>query len=88
MTRSLDDVALFRALPQVGRQVPWVRLGAWPTPVARLDLDGDVWCKREDLTSPVYGGNKVRTLEAMFGRARAAGATRMWATGAYGSNHV
>ncbi len=49
---------------------------------------GDVWVKREDLTSTVYGGNKVRTLEAMFGRARAAGATRMWATGAYGSNHA
>ncbi len=65
-----------------------MRLGAWPTPVARLDLAGDVWVKREDLTSPGYGGNKVRTLEAMFGRARAAGATRMWATGAYGSNHA
>ena len=88
MTRSLDDVALFRALPQVGRQVPWVRLGDWPTPVAHLDLAGDVWLKREDLTAPGYGGNKVRTLEAMFGRARAAGATRMWGTGAYGSNHV
>lgn len=68
--------------------MPWVRLGDWPTPVERLDLPGDVWVKREDLTSPVYGGNKVRTLEAMFGRARAAGATRMWATGAFGSNHV
>lgn len=88
MARSLDDVALFRALPQVGRQVPWVRLGDWPTPVERLAVDGDVWVKREDLTAPGYGGNKVRTLEAMFGRARAAGATRMWATGAYGSNHA
>ncbi|HUQ01268.1 MAG TPA: pyridoxal-phosphate dependent enzyme [Kofleriaceae bacterium] len=88
MTRSLDDVALFRALPQVGRQVPWVRLGDWPTPVERLDLEGEVWVKREDLTAPGYGGNKVRTLEAMFGRARAAGAKRMWATGAYGSNHA
>jgi D-cysteine desulfhydrase len=88
VTKSLDDVALFRALPQVGRQVPWVRLGDWPTPVERLDLAGDAWVKREDLTAPEYGGNKVRTLEAMFGRARAAGATRMWATGAYGSNHA
>lgn len=68
--------------------MPWVRLGDWPTPLERLDLPGHVWVKREDLTSPVYGGNKVRTLEAMFGRARAAGATRLWATGAFGSNHV
>ncbi len=86
--RSLDDVALFRALPQVGRQLPWVRLGDWPTPVERLAVGDEVWIKREDLTAATYGGNKVRTLEAMFGRARAAGATRMWATGAYGSNHV
>jgi D-cysteine desulfhydrase len=66
--------------------VPWVRLGDWPTPV--VGLAPKIWVKREDLTSPVYGGNKVRTLEAMFGRARAAGATRMWGTGAFGSNHV
>ncbi len=63
-----------------------MRLGDWPTPV--VGLDARIWVKREDLTSTVYGGNKVRTLEAMFGRARAAGATRMWGTGAFGSNHV
>ena len=85
---DLDDVALFRALPQVGRQLPWVRLGDWPTPVEPVAALGEVWAKREDLTAARYGGNKVRTLEAMFGRARAAGATRMWATGAYGSNHA
>ncbi len=69
--------------------LPWVRLGQWPTPVAAIAAAGDdLWVKREDLTAPAYGGNKVRTLEAMFGRARAAGATRIWATGAFGSNHV
>ncbi|MBE7451760.1 MAG: pyridoxal-phosphate dependent enzyme [Kofleriaceae bacterium] len=88
MTRSLDDVALFRALPQVGRQLPWVRLGDWPTPVEAAPALGPVWIKREDLTAARYGGNKVRTLEAMFGRARAAGADRIWATGAFGSNHA
>ena len=82
-----DDVALFRALPQVARQVPWVRLGDWPTPVEHI-ADLDLWVKREDRSSAVYGGNKVRTLEALFGRARAAGAASIWATGAYGSNHA
>ncbi len=89
---KLEDAALFRHLPLAG-QVPWVRLGTWPTPVEPLPalgaaLGADVWVKREDRSSAVYGGNKVRTLEAMFGRARAAGATIMWATGAYGSNHA
>jgi len=83
-----DDVALFRHLPSVGRQVPWVRLGRWPTPVEPLPAAGDLWIKREDLSSPIYGGNKVRTIEALLGRAAAAGATRIWATGAYGSNHA
>lgn len=80
-------VALARHLPSVTAQVPWVRLGAWPTPVVRLG-DGPWWLKREDLTSPVYGGNKVRTLEVALAEARAAGAEEVWATGAFGSNHV
>lgn len=89
---KLDEVALFRHLPLAG-QVPWVRLGAWPTPVEPLPglgaaIGADLWVKREDRSSTVYGGNKVRTLEAMFGRATAAGASIMWATGAYGSNHA
>jgi D-cysteine desulfhydrase len=87
---SPDDVALFRHLPRLAREVPWVRLGAWPTPVEPLRGvgAGELWVKREDLSSPRYGGNKVRTLEAMFGRARAAGAETIWSTGAYGSNHA
>jgi D-cysteine desulfhydrase len=88
------DVALFRRLPELGRAVPWVRLGAWPTPIEPLPaLDQalgarDIFVKREDRSSALYGGNKVRTLEAVLGRAQAAGARRIWATGAYGSNHA
>jgi D-cysteine desulfhydrase len=88
---SLDDVALFRCFPGLKDRVPWVRLGDWPTPVERLDLPGarvPVYVKREDLSSPRYGGNKVRTLEAMMGLAVGQGATCIWATGAYGSNHA
>lgn len=49
---------------------------------------GEVWIKREDLSHPRYGGNKVRTLEVLLGDAAARGVTRVWATGAYGSNHA
>lgn len=67
----------------------------WPTPVDRLgDLaraigrEPDVaYVKRDDLTSPIYGGNKVRTLEVLFGLARSRGAHRIYSTGAFGSNH-
>jgi 1-aminocyclopropane-1-carboxylate deaminase/D-cysteine desulfhydrase-like pyridoxal-dependent ACC family enzyme len=44
--------------------------------------------KREDLSSPSYGGNKLRCLEPVFSDAIARGARRVWATGAYGSNQA
>jgi 1-aminocyclopropane-1-carboxylate deaminase/D-cysteine desulfhydrase-like pyridoxal-dependent ACC family enzyme len=81
--------SLFEAFPALERKIPWVRLGEWPTPIEPLRVAGrEIWVKRDDLTGRVYGGNKVRTLEAMFGRAQAEGASRIWATGAYGSNHA
>src|SRR5258706_10347077 len=89
------DNALARALP-VLREHPWVTLGDWPTPVEPLDrvaaahglAAGTLWVKREDISAKGYGGNKIRTLEAMFGQAVAQGATPIYATGAYGSNHA
>lgn len=73
---------------------PWVSLGEWPTPVQRLDrlqtflgAPTEAYVKRDDLSSKVYGGNKVRTLEFLFGQALSVGATRIASSGAYGSNH-
>lgn len=86
--RGIDEVALFRQFPELVSQVPWIPLGDWPTPVEPLAGYTDIYLKREDISSQVYGGNKVRTLEAQLGRARALGAKRIWATGAYGSNHA
>jgi 1-aminocyclopropane-1-carboxylate deaminase/D-cysteine desulfhydrase-like pyridoxal-dependent ACC family enzyme len=81
--------ALFDVYPALTGKLPWVTLGEWPTPIQRLALpQGEVWVKRDDVSGAVYGGNKVRTLEALFGQARAAGARRIWAVGAYGSNHA
>jgi len=84
-----DGVALFRWLPQLARRVPWARLGTWPTPLIEARVDGrPLWIKREGESSTLYGGNKVRTLEAWLGHARARDAKRIWAIGAYGSNHA
>jgi 1-aminocyclopropane-1-carboxylate deaminase/D-cysteine desulfhydrase-like pyridoxal-dependent ACC family enzyme len=69
-----------------------ILLGDYPTPVERLSGVGapgvDLWVKRDDLTSPVYGGNKVRKLEYVLGDARAKGKTRLLTAGAVGSHHV
>ena len=82
----MDRVALFRYLPL---DVPWVALGDWPTPLDEVRIDGKpIWIKREGDSNALYGGNKVRTLEAWLGHVRAAGAERIWAIGAYGSNHA
>ena len=73
-------------IPSWLARVPFARLGVWPTPL--VHARGDVWVKREGASSPLYGGNKVRTLEAWLGHAQARGAKRIWAIGAYGSNHA
>jgi len=79
--------SLARWIPRL--DVPWVELGDWPTPADAIEIDGRaIWVKREGDSSTRYGGNKIRTLEAWLGHARAAGAKRIWAMGAYGSNHA
>ncbi len=81
--------ALARRLPRLAAAIPWVELGEWPTPLRPLSIAGrDVWVKHEGESHPLYGGNKVRTLEVWFGHARERGATKIWGIGAYGSNHV
>ncbi len=78
--------------PALARSVDFAPLGDFPTPVEPLALPGhgarDVYVKRDDRSSPVYGGNKVRTLEVLLGQARRQGAHVAFSTGAYGSNHA
>ncbi|HEY0251711.1 MAG TPA: pyridoxal-phosphate dependent enzyme, partial [Kofleriaceae bacterium] len=81
--------ALFRWLPELAPRVPTVALGTWPTPLDRLELaGGPIWVKREGDSNPVYGGNKIRTLEMWLGHALERGYERIWAIGATGSNHA
>ena len=81
--------ALARRLPRLAAQIPWVALGDWPTPIEAVRVDGGVvWVKDEGRSNARYGGNKIRTLEVWLGHARARGARRVWAIGAYGSNHA
>lgn len=69
-------------------------LGTYPTPVVALNNAAAaagvraLYCKRDDLTSDVYGGNKVRKLERLLEEARAKGARKIVTAGAAGSHHV
>ncbi len=70
------------------------RLKRWPllkgyTPVKEISgcAASSLWIKRDDLTHAVYGGNKVRKLELILGRARDQGVKRLVTFGAAGTHH-
>lgn len=88
------DRPLLRHLPRLGERLPFVALGDFPTPVDDLApvmrdarLSTRAFVKRDDRSSTVYGGNKVRTLEVLFAEALERGATHVVSTGAFGTNH-
>jgi 1-aminocyclopropane-1-carboxylate deaminase/D-cysteine desulfhydrase-like pyridoxal-dependent ACC family enzyme len=84
---------LFELWPQLREHVAHVALGAWPTAVssggsivAEVGGQGELWLKRDDRSSALCGGNKLRLLEYLLGEARARGADTVYSTGARGSN--
>lgn len=83
---SISDLA--RYLPALAH-VPWVSIGTWPTPLVGVTALGtEHWWKCEGVSHPLYGGNKVRTLEPWLGHALARRASRLWVIGATGSNQA
>lgn len=94
--RSVPERPLFELWPALVDSLGFSALGEFPTPVEPLlslvpalgAVARDGYVKRDDLSSPVYGGNKVRTLEPLFGQALREGKSWVAATGAYGSNHA
>jgi len=81
------------AYPAIAAKLPKLDIASLPTPVshhliATGTANHDVFVKQDDLTSPLYGGNKVRKLEYLLRRAMDRGATRVATFGAAGSNHA
>ena len=82
----MDEKAAFRDPP------PRLALGVFPTPLepaprlaAALGLAG-LWIKREDLSGPALGGNKIRKLELLLADARAKGCDTVLSTAGQQSN--
>lgn len=92
--------ALFIAYPALRLQLPVANLANLPTPVQKLDVLGgllgieQLYIKRDDLTGleangeRLFGGNKLRKLEFLFGDALLHGASAVMTFGYSGSNHV
>ncbi|MBD3197076.1 MAG: pyridoxal-phosphate dependent enzyme [Candidatus Lokiarchaeota archaeon] len=87
------SLPLFDKYPNLGKHIPWIKLAPLNTPVRRLaniakkyDVNS-LWIKRDDLTSPIYGGNKVRKLEFLLGDAIKKKKNKILTIGGIGSNH-
>lgn len=76
---------IFERAPVLRDLVPFVELAELPTPLEHVD--GSLWVKRDDLTSSLYGGNKVRKLEFVLAAPARREATLLTA-GGIGSHHV
>lgn len=86
-------LALSEHFPGVSA-LPVAHIAALPTPLEPMRLahatsEGlELWVKRDDATNALYGGNKVRKLDFLLGRALAEKRAAVITFGAYGSNHA
>jgi D-cysteine desulfhydrase len=85
------EPALFSLDPALRARLPHRPIVRVPTPVAALPLaglpEGALFVKRDELSSPRYGGNKPRKLEWILGAALARGSQRIVTTGGLGTHH-
>jgi 1-aminocyclopropane-1-carboxylate deaminase/D-cysteine desulfhydrase-like pyridoxal-dependent ACC family enzyme len=77
---------LFVRYPALRQTLPFTPYAELPTPVERLPAHPQAWIKRDDVTDPRYGGNKVRKLEFVLAEIRARGARHVYTFGATGTN--
>ncbi len=87
-------IPLYDTHPTLSAHLPWQGLSDCPTPVQRLQgLQREtgasaLYLKRDDISGPHYGGNKLRKLEFLLADAHRQGARRVLTFGAAGSNHA
>ncbi len=94
MVRS--EPILFKHYPQLKEKIPWIPLlNNIPTPVERLTklenyfnlYKGQIYIKRDDKNHPIYGGNKLRKFEFIFGKVLKKKKKGVVTNGGIGTNH-
>jgi D-cysteine desulfhydrase len=89
MQEKRHHLSLFRKYSQLDQRLPRICLGTFPTPahpIQDLGLE-NIWIKRDDLSSSVYGGNKVRKLEFILAAVRRRRDRHLVTVGGIGTNH-
>ena len=93
MSENRKKPILFEKFPDLEANIPWIKLAPLRTPIINLKhlqemlgLDS-LWLKQDNLTSPIYGGNKTRKLEFLLADALEKGCTKVMTVGGIGSNH-
>ncbi|MFX1340340.1 MAG: 1-aminocyclopropane-1-carboxylate deaminase/D-cysteine desulfhydrase [Promethearchaeota archaeon] len=93
MSESRKKPFLFETYPDLESGIPWINLAPMRTPVKQLKKLQDylginsLWIKQDDLTSPIYGGNKPRKLEFLLADAKKKDCNKVLTVGGIGSNH-
>src|SRR5258708_6679756 len=70
-----SSIPLFQAYPQLKEKVGYAKLGALPTPIQKLEKLGsalnspNLYIKKDNESGTLFGGNKIRKLEFLFGDA-------------------
>lgn len=90
------ELLLFKTYPKLKEKVPWIPLLTnVPTPIERLTglerkfdlVDGQIFLKRDDKNHDVYGGNKLRKFEFIFGDVIKKKKKGVVSYGGIGTNH-
>lgn len=92
-----DTPLLFKKYPSLNSEVPWIPLlDNVPTPIDQLtELErefninppGGLYIKRDDKDHQIYGGNKLRKFEFIFGRILEQNKKGVMTFGGIGTNH-
>ena len=93
---EIKGPVLFEKYPNLKGKVPWISiLNNIPTPVDRLTElekelgldDAEIYIKRDDKDHNIYGGNKLRKFEFIFGEAIKKKKKGIITLGGIGTNH-
>lgn len=88
------QIPLYKQFSALSATLHHVSLAQLPTPIQRLSKlekvteARNLFIKRDDITSPLFGGNKVRKLEFLLGDALNGNAQTILTRGCAGSNHA